>query len=112
MRTTTRGRQAETAVAEVLRGRGFEILDQNWRTPRCEIDIIVRKNNVVYFVEVKYRSNESQGDGLGYITYRKLQQLYFAARVWLQQNNWEGDYRLLAASVSGDFEIQKIVELD
>lgn len=102
MKTTFRGREAEAAVANYLTGQGFSILALNWRTPRCEIDIVAQKDKVIYFVEVKYRSGTAQGDGFEYITGRKLRQLHFAGKVWVQENGWDGDYRILAAAVSGD----------
>lgn len=102
MKATFRGKEAEAAVANYLTSQGFSILAQNWRTPRCEIDIVAQKDKVIYFVEVKYRSGTAQGDGFEYITGRKLRQLHFAGEVWVQDNGWDGDYRILAAAVSGD----------
>ena len=115
MKTTIRGKQAETAVAEQLSRDGYEIIDQNWKTKVCEIDVIAKRQNVVYFVEVKYRGRPGQGDGLAYITPNKLHKLHFAANIWCQFNNWDGDYRLLAASVTTDgldYIIEEIIELE
>lgn len=111
MKTTTIGRQAEIAVARQLSKQGFKILAQNWRTRRCEIDLVAQKDKIIYFIEVKYRSGLTQGDGLAYITNRKLDQLNFAARMWLAVNDWEGDWRLLAASVGPKNEVEQVVEL-
>ncbi len=110
MQTTSIGNRAESRVAEYLKNENFEILDKNWRTKVCEIDIVAKKDDVVYFVEVKYRSQQDQGDGFDYITTRKLRSMKFAARVWNQHNNWEGDWRLMAAAVS-DEDIE-IIEID
>ncbi len=114
MKTTIRGKQAESAVAEQLLRDGYDILAQNWKTKVCEIDVIARKDKVIYFVEVKYRAQAGQGDGLAYITPQKLNKLHFAARIWTQHNNWDGDYSLLAASVTTDglnYIIEEIIEL-
>lgn len=111
MRTTFIGKQAENKVADYLKSRGFKILAQNWRTKVCEIDVVAKKDNVIYFVEVKYRSSEKQGNGLDYITPGKLKKVQFAAQVWNQQNDWDDDYRILAAAVSDDATIE-IVELN
>ena len=102
MKTTEQGRLAESAVAKELSRQSYKISELNWRTRLCEIDIIARKKDIVYFVEVKYRSSNSQGDGFEYITGAKLRQMKFAAQLWVQQNDWLGDWRLLAAAVSGD----------
>jgi Holliday junction resolvase-like predicted endonuclease len=101
MKTTESGRLAEAAVANYLQVRGFKILDRNWRTRSCEIDIVARLDDMVYFIEVKYRGNTRQGEGLAYITPRKRHQMAYAAEVWLLQSGWEGSYVLSAASISG-----------
>lgn len=99
--STYTGRYAENAAAEYLKTRRFEILDQNWRTRWCEIDLVAKKEDIVYFVEVKYRARESWGSGLEYITPRKLQQMQFAAEFWVNANDWSGDYNLGVIEVSG-----------
>jgi uncharacterized protein (TIGR00252 family) len=110
MKTTHAGLKAEARVAEFLKKSGYKILHNNWRTRACEIDVIAQRRNIIFFIEVKFRSNEKQGDGFEYITSRKLKQMYFAAEIWNQQNNWNGDYRLMAAAVSED--TIKIIELN
>ena len=99
MKSTEQGRLAEAAAAASLERKGFKIIDRNWRTRVCEIDIIAAKQSVIYFVEVKYRKTDSQGSGLDYITPRKLSQMRYAARIWIGQNDWAGDYRLAAMEV-------------
>lgn len=112
MKTIEQGHQAEAAVAKELTRQGHEILGTNWRTPRCEIDVVSRKDKIVYLTEVKYRASDRQGGGFEYITPKKLQQMSFAAEMWVQQNSWSGDYRLLGAEVSGlNFDQVSIVEI-
>lgn len=112
MSTTDTGRQAETAVCDYLRTKGYKIRAQNWRTRWCEIDIVAEKDNVVYFVEVKYRRSSRYGDGLSYITDKKLQQMGFAAEVWVNNHKWNGQYVLAAAAVAGDnFQVTDFFEL-
>lgn len=109
--TFATGRQAEAAASEYLRRQGFKIVEQNWRTRWCEIDIVAMKNKTVYFVEVKYRRGSAQGSGLEYIMRRKLEQMQFAAELWVRDHNWRGDYLLAAVEVSGDdFTVTNFVE--
>lgn len=113
MATTIIGKAAETAVANYLTTQGFSLIDQNWRTRWCEVDLIVKRAKVVYFIEVKYRSAQYQGSGLEYIGPNKLKQLLLAVSLWCQQQGWSGDCRLLAVEVSGmDFQNIKVVEID
>jgi ribonuclease HII len=110
MSSTNTGRQAEAAVADYLRQQGFKILDQNWRTRWCEIDVVVEKNQVVYFVEVKYRRTTNQGSGLEYVTGKKQEQMSFAAESWVHEHNWHGEYGLAAAAVAGaDFQVTDFI---
>ena len=77
--TKSIGDRAENAVADYLSGQGHEILDRNWRTRICEIDIVSRLDDTIYFTEVKYRKNADYGDGFAAITNQKLRQMKFAA---------------------------------
>jgi uncharacterized protein (TIGR00252 family) len=104
--STAIGRRAETAASEYLAGCGYIIIDQNWRTRWCEIDIIAQKGGCIYFVEVKYRKSDAWGDGLEYITPKKLQQMICAASLWASKHRWVGDYKLSAIAVTSPrFEI-------
>ncbi len=106
------GKQAEIKTSQYLESLGFKIIDNNWKTTKCEIDIIAKKKGCVYFVEVKYRSNDSQGTGFDYVTYAKQKQMAYAAESWVVSNNWTGNYCLSAASVYGpNYKIDFIEEI-
>ncbi len=62
------GHLAEKKVAEYLVENGFEIIEHNWKTRWCEIVIVGRKNQTLYFIEVKYCRSNDYGAGLDYIT--------------------------------------------
>ena len=99
--TTSVGREAENKAASFLKSIGYEIIARNWRTRTCEIDIVARKDQTTYFVEVKYRATLRQGSGLDYITPAKLKQMKYAANVWVARNRWNDDYVLGAVSING-----------
>lgn len=101
--STSIGNHAEVVAAEFLHQKGYVILHRNWKTRVCEIDIIAKKHGTVYFVEVKYRGSKYQGNGLDYITPKKLKQMSFAAENWVQEQKYTGDYQLSAIEVSRDF---------
>lgn len=107
------GEAAEDEVAKFLRENGYKIVDRNWKTKWCEIDIVAKKDKVIHFVEVKYRASSLFGGGFDYITTKKLAQMKRAADSWVLVNDWEGEYVLSAASVSGgDYKIEFIQEID
>lgn len=101
---TTAGQVAETFAAEYLVSEGFEIVERNWKTKWCEIDIIAIKDEIVHFVEVKYRRSDKAGDGLEAITGKKQHRMMFAARMWLHSHQ-QFPYRnvqLAAMSLTGE----------
>lgn len=103
MHEVTMGEAAEVFASEYLISEGFEIIERNWKTKWCEIDIVALKDGVLHFVEVKYRKNDRAGDGLAAITAAKHRQMTFAARMWLhahQQFPHKG-VQLSAMSLSG-----------
>lgn len=102
----TSGYKAESAIVEYLQANGFKVLERNWKTKRCEVDVIAAKNGEVFFVEVKYRKNAKQGRGFDYVTPAKQAQMSFAAETWRTLKGWKGPVRLAAAEVSGEiFEV-------
>lgn len=101
MTYVTHGVKAEAIASEYLIEHGFIIVDHNWKTKWCEIDLVAQKNNTIFFVEVKYRANNDYGEGLDYITSSKLKQMTRAAEGWVQINDWKDDYQLAALEVSG-----------
>ncbi len=105
MNTTSTGNQAEQSVAGEFVHRGYEIVAMNWKTKIAEIDIVAKKGKTIYFVEVKYRRTDSTGDGFDYITAKKLHHMQRAAELWVTENDWQGSYELMAASVVGENKI-------
>lgn len=101
-RTTTEiGILAETDAVKYLIKKGYKIVDRNFKNKLCEIDIIAKKDKIIYFVEVKYRHSAFNGDGVDAITPKKLDKMSFAAELWVNCQNWPGEYQLAAISLSG-----------
>jgi ribonuclease HII len=80
--TKSIGDTAESIAAGYLRSYGHTILERNWKTKFCEIDIVSQKGGTIYFSEVKYRRTQIQGGGLAAITIKKQQQMKFAAEFY------------------------------
>lgn len=106
MSSVSVGQTAESKAADFLTAKGYKVIERNWRTRWCEIDLVIEKGGTIYFVEVKHRTSIHQGAGMEYVTKRKLEQMSFAAQLWVAQHNWEAAYELSAIEVSGsEFEI-------
>lgn len=97
----TIGRKAEEVAADFLQTQGFDIVERNWRTKLCEIDIVATKDGVTHLVEVKYRKTAEQGGGISAITPKKLKQMQFAARIWQYWKSDRGNIRLSVVTLSG-----------
>ena len=92
------GRKGEDAAAKHLEGLGHKIIERNWKTKWCEIDIISKLDDTLYFTEVKYRRT---GGGLDAITPKKQKQMRFAAELYLK-NHPDCNAKLAAIAVGGD----------
>lgn len=103
---TTRaiGNASEGEAANYLVRHGHEIIDRNWRTRWCEIDIVSQKATTLYFTEVKHRKTATQGDGFAAITVTKQRQMTLAARMYvhLHVEAKQYDLRLVAMATSGE----------
>lgn len=107
------GDKAEQKVSEFLQQQGHMIVERNWRTKFCEIDIISQKDEIIYFTEVKYRRSADQGGGIVAITANKLKQMKFAAEFFAQRHKLATDLQLCVATVGGDdFIIDQFLELE
>lgn len=82
------GRWGETVAVYFLEQRGYQVLAQNARTGRGEIDLIVRQNNgLLVFVEVKTRTNDAFGLPEEAVDARKLEHVFRAAETYLQEHS-------------------------
>ena len=113
MNTVRRGRRFELLAEALLKKRGWRILDRNVRFLRKEIDLVVEKDGLVAFVEVKGRSGPAFGHPLEAITWRKRQAISVAARAWIARSDFEAKgYRFDAVSVrvvpGGAFEVEHV----
>ena len=84
------GDKGETIAANFLQRKGFEILERNWRHKHLEIDIIASKNDKLFFIEVKTRTNTKFGLPEESITKAKMNHLKVGAEGYLALNpQWE-----------------------
>jgi ribonuclease HII len=96
------GDTAEDIASEYLVRGGHTIIDRNWKTKYCEIDIVSQKNDTIYFTEVKYRKKTDQGGGLVAITSKKLRQMKFAAEFYaLSSQISDMNLRLAVIALNG-----------
>ena len=99
------GHEGEEIAAKYLITLGHAIIERNWKTKWCEIDIISEKDGVLFFSEVK---NRKSNNGLDAITPAKQKQMRFAAELYLK--NIDKPARLLAIAVNNN-RVTDFIEL-
>lgn len=77
------GARGERAALDLYRRRGFTLVASNWRCSLGEIDLIVRRRDVLVFCEVKTRRGSSRGVGFEAVDSRKRRKLRSLAEVFL-----------------------------
>lgn len=92
MNTKTLGKKGEDIATRYLQENGYEILARNFtrkitRFLKSEIDIIAKKENTIFFVEVKALSNDSFISPEQHVDFSKQKKLVSTAESWLVKNN-------------------------
>ena len=79
------GIAAEQQALHYLQAQGLQLLAQNWRCKRGELDLVMLDGDTVVFVEVRYRLHAGFGGALASVDTRKQQKLVLAAQYFLQK---------------------------
>lgn len=81
------GAWGETLAALRLAAKGWHIVEQGYRLGRREIDLIVRRDAVLAFVEVKTRSGGRFGDPEDAVTWQKRAEIEAVAADYLLRHD-------------------------
>ena len=115
-KTTTKqlGDRGEQVLVDYLEASSHEIVARNYKTKLFEVDIISRKNEMLYFTEVKYRSDHDFGEALDFIDKKKQQKMRLAVEGFMTANPEYADFipTLAVAAVGKDFKLEEWFELD
>jgi putative endonuclease len=97
---TNLGPLGERAAEADLVARGFVILERNLRLKSVEFDLVARRNDETWFVEVKTRSDTRFGMPYEFISAEKRARMESGALEYLESRG-ESDaaHRLVAASI-------------
>ena len=93
------GKRGEALAVELLRKKGFSILEQNWRFSRAEVDIIAMAGPVMVFLEVKARRTARFGHPAAFVTPKKRRFLADAAQEYMRAKGHEWAFRFDIISV-------------
>jgi len=96
--TYGRGRSAEAVALLFLLAKGYRPLARRFAASGGEIDLVMRRGDMIAFVEVKARGRME--DALTAITATKRRRFSRAVRAWLARNPWAATKTWRADAVS------------
>ena len=104
---------AESIAAKFLRNRGYEILFRNYKKKWGEIDIIVRKEGIVSFVEVKANRKSMAGfEPELRANWEKMRKVVRTARTFLVERKFDDDQEwqvdIVSVTIDRDLETANI----
>ncbi len=101
------GRKGESLAAEYLEKQGYQILEQNYRFKKSEIDLICQTNDLLVFVEVKTRSSRIYGEPESFVSDSQKTAIIRAAEQYMLDSDWAGDLRFdIVAIVQSKNEVE------
>ncbi len=98
-------------AARFLIDKGFEIVERNYRHKRSEIDLIVKKDNWLIFVEVKLRSSDAYGYPEDFVDYKKAKNIVDGAEQYTYDKNWQGNVRYDIVSIRLQRDRTEIIQI-
>ena len=84
------GIQGEELACRFLQGKGYHILDRNFRHDRYELDIVARDGSTVVFCEVKTARTGKFGPATSWVTPEKTKRIARAAEDYIAVKELSG----------------------
>lgn len=108
--TREQGEYTESLACQYLENKGFKLIEKNFNCRVGEIDLIMKDNDNIVFVEVRYRRSINFGSGAESITTSKQSKLIKTASLYLQQHAKLNKYpaRFDVVSITGFIETDNI----
>lgn len=94
------GKAGEKLAEEWLAKKGYTIIGRNWRYGKDEIDIIATYNDMLHFVEVKFRSANYHGHPEEAVNKKKIKALLRGIEQYLFMHQQYNDFRLDILSIT------------
>lgn len=97
------GKWGEDEAARFLEGRGYVILERDWKLGKRDLDIIALTENqdTLVFVEVKTRQSDDLQEPEEAVDDKKMRNLAIAANSYIKLNQVQQDIRFDIVTVLG-----------
>ena len=112
--TREQGQYTEELACQYLENKGFKLIEKNFNCRLGEIDLIMKDNDSLVFVEVRYRRSNNFGSGAESVTANKQSKLIKTASLYLQQHDTYNKYpaRFDIVSITGIIETNDMNNID
>jgi len=101
----------ENAAVDLLKQKGFRILERNWKMSHLEVDIIAENKTTIVFAEVKARTSVFGRRPEEFVDMEKKRHMVTAANVYLKITRSTKAPRFDIIGVLTDKEGKEIVEI-
>jgi putative endonuclease len=81
-----RGRWGEDLAAAHYGRLGYSLLERNWRSGTGELDLVVERDGIIVFSEVKARRTDRYGPAAAAVGPTKQRRIRLLALEWLEQH--------------------------
>lgn len=99
------GKEGEEIAALFMEQKGFEVVQKNYRSGRAEIDLILKKDSLLVFAEVKLRTKIKFGLPEEAVNNKKEELILTAAENYIYEKDWKGKVRFDIISIVNKKEI-------
>ena len=83
MNTTERGKWGEQLALDYLMNKGYVPVKRNFRSRFGEIDLIMKNDGHIVFIEVKLRKNAKFAQAREFVSHQKQEKMRTTANLWL-----------------------------
>jgi len=109
------GAIGEKLAADLLKKRGYKIIQRNFRCREGEIDIIAQKDECIVFVEVRTKKNTAFGTPEESVTLSKREKLIALANTYIQAydkppQSWRID--VVAVELTPDNRVSRLEHIE
>ena len=97
-----KGKACEKLACDYLKKNGLKLIDKNFHSRYGEIDLIMLHQDMVVFIEVRYRKNQNFGGAKASVTLSKQQKIQKTALFYMQKKGRELNARFDVIAMTGE----------